>query len=170
MHLSVHRVLRLPATRDEHCQRDKSALFRSRSNGQINGFARATEFPISFMIWFSWKFRSWMVLFGSLLDQFVCSFARANVLSKFEFDADWFFDFSTRISINRFNGLETFFVSLIYTNPRSRFMLELMDICVNLEFRNSLLELGCFAGSMVGPTVLRRYSSSSNISFEDQFC
>jgi hypothetical protein len=28
------------------------------------------------------------------------------------------------------------------------------DICVNLEFRNSLLELGCFAGSMVVPTIL----------------
>jgi hypothetical protein len=27
-------------------------------------------------------------LFGSLLDQFVSSFTRANVLSKFEFDAD----------------------------------------------------------------------------------
>jgi hypothetical protein len=28
------------------------------------------------------------------------------------------------------------------------------DICVNLEFRNSLLELGCFAGSIVVPTIL----------------
>jgi hypothetical protein len=101
-------------------------------NGQINGFARATEIPISFVIWFSWKFRSWMVLFGSLLDQFVSSSARADVLSKFEFDADWFFDISTRILINRFNGLETFFLSLIYKNPRSRFMLELMVIFVSI--------------------------------------
>ena len=29
-----------------------------------------------------------MILFGSLLDQFVSSFGRANVLSIFEFDAD----------------------------------------------------------------------------------
>jgi hypothetical protein len=27
-------------------------------------------------------------------------------------------DFSTRILINRFNGLETLFLSLIYKNPR----------------------------------------------------
>jgi hypothetical protein len=78
-------------------------------NGQINGFARATEIPISFVIWFSWKFRSWMVLFGSLLDQFVSSLARANVLSIFKIDADWFLDFSARILINGFNGLETLF-------------------------------------------------------------
>ena len=71
-------------------------------------------------------------MFGSLLDQFVSSFARANVLSKFDFDADRFFDFSTRILINRFNGLETFFLSLIYKNPRSRFMLELMVIFVSI--------------------------------------
>jgi hypothetical protein len=86
-------------------RRTTSYVRHPRSNGQINGFARATDIPISFVIWFSWQFRSWMVLFGSLLDQFVSSFARANVLSKFEFDADWFFDFSTRILINRFNGL-----------------------------------------------------------------
>ncbi len=45
---------------------------------------------------------------------------------------DDFFDFSTRILINRFNGLETFFLSLIYKNLRSRFMLELMVIFVSI--------------------------------------
>ncbi len=50
-----------------------------------------------------------MVLFGSLLDQFVSSFALANVLSIFEFDADWFIEFSTRILIDGFNGLKTLF-------------------------------------------------------------
>ncbi len=50
-----------------------------------------------------------MILFGSLSDQFVSSFARANVLSIFEIDADLFIDFSTRILINGFNGLETLF-------------------------------------------------------------
>ncbi len=102
---------------------------------QINGFARATEIPISFVIWFSWKFRIWMVLYGSLLDQFVSSLARANVLSKFELDADWFINFLTRILINRFksfNGLETFILLLIYRNQRSRFMLELMVIFVSI--------------------------------------
>ncbi len=49
-------------------------------NGQINGIASATEIPISFMIWLSWEFHSWMILFGSLLDQFVGSLALANVL------------------------------------------------------------------------------------------
>jgi hypothetical protein len=96
-----------------------------------------------------------MVLFGSLLDQFVSGVARENVLSKFELDADLFIDFSTRILINRFNGLETLFLSLIYKNLISRFRLELMVLfCVNLEFRNSFLELGCFAGSMVVLTIL----------------
>ena len=41
-------------------------------------------------------------LFGSLLDQFVSSFARADVLASFEFDSDWFIDFS--FSIASFEG------------------------------------------------------------------
>jgi hypothetical protein len=72
-----------------------------------------------------------MVLFGSLFGQFVGSSVRANVLSIFECDA-WLIDFSTRISTNRFNGLESFFLSLIYKNPRSRFVLELMVIFVSI--------------------------------------
>jgi hypothetical protein len=55
----------------------------------------------------------------SLLDQFISSFARAHVLSIFEFDAVWFTDFSTRILINRFNWFESFGLSLICMNPRS---------------------------------------------------
>ncbi len=97
-------------------------------NGQINGFARASEILISFVNWFSWKFRSWMVLF--VLDQCVSSFSHANARSIFEFDADWFIDFSTRILITWLNGLDKFFLSLIYKNPGSRFMLELMVIFV----------------------------------------
>jgi hypothetical protein len=73
-----------------------------------------------------------MVLFGSLLDQSVSRFARTNVLSIFDFDADRFIDFSARILINRFNDLETFLWSVIYKNPRSRFMLELMMIIVSI--------------------------------------
>jgi hypothetical protein len=69
-----------------------------------------------------------MVLFCSLL--FVGSFARVDVLAIFEFDADSFIDFSTRILINRFNGLDTFFLSLIYKNPNSRFMLELNQLMI----------------------------------------
>jgi hypothetical protein len=57
-----------------------------------------------------------MVLFGSLLDQFVNSFDHANVLSIFEIDDDLFVDFSTRILINRFDGLETFLLPLIHKN------------------------------------------------------
>ena len=71
-------------------------------------------------------------MFGSLLDQSVSRFARTNVLSIFDFDADRFIDFSTRILINRFNELETFLWSVIYKNPRSRFMLELMTIIVSI--------------------------------------
>ncbi len=50
-----------------------------------------------------------MVLFGSLLDQYVNRFARANVLSIFEFDADVSIDFLTRILIN---GLRDIFLVL----------------------------------------------------------
>jgi hypothetical protein len=105
-------------------------IFNFPGNGQINGFTRATEIRISFVVWFSWKFRSWMVLFGSLLDPFVSSFSRATMLSIFEFD--WFDDFSTRILIIRFNGLETFFLTLIYKHPRSRFISELIVIFVSI--------------------------------------
>ena len=55
-------------------------------------------------------------MFGSLLKQFVSSFARADVLSIFEIDDDLFVDFSTRILINRFDGLETFLLPLIHKN------------------------------------------------------
>jgi hypothetical protein len=41
-------------------------------------------------------------LFGSLLDQFVSSFARADVLASIEFDSDWFIDFS--FSVVSFEG------------------------------------------------------------------
>jgi hypothetical protein len=56
----------------------------------------------------SWKFRSWLVLFDLLLDPFVSSFARANVISLFEYDTEWFIDISTGILINAFSGLEFF--------------------------------------------------------------
>ena len=41
-------------------------------------------------------FKEVSVLFGSLLDQFVSSFDRANGLSIFQFDADRFIDFSAK--------------------------------------------------------------------------
>ena len=61
-----------------------------------------------------------MVLFGSLLDQFVSSFdlVTSNGLSIFQFD-------SLRV-IDGFNELGTVVLSSISENPRSRFMLELM--------------------------------------------
>jgi hypothetical protein len=83
-------------------------------------------------------------------------------ISVFEFDAYWSIDFLTRICIKRLNELETFFMSLIYKNPTllSKFKgyVEVDgDICVNLEFWNGCsngVDLSCFAGSMVGPTIL----------------
>ena len=67
-----------------------------------------------------------MVLFGSLLDQFVSSFDRANGLSIFQFDAVRFIDFQQKTLIDGFNVLGTVILSLISEIPRSRFMLELM--------------------------------------------
>ncbi len=94
-----------------------------------------------------------MVLFGSLLNQFVSNLARAYVLAIFEFDADWFIDFSTRILINRFNGLETTFsLSFIDKNPRS-------ILCWSwwwylCQFRILKLVARPRAGLMVGSTIL----------------
>jgi hypothetical protein len=100
--------------------------------------------PISFVIWFSWNFWSWMVLFAPLLDQFVSSFARANlnVLSIFENDTDCFIGFSTRNLINRFNGLGTLFLPWKFKNPRSRFGLELMVIFVWIKTLKIKVETG----------------------------
>ena len=73
-----------------------------------------------------------MVLFASLLDQFVSSFDRANGLSIFQFFkiSNWMqfnsLTFQQKILIYGFNGLGTVVLSLISENPRSRFMLELM--------------------------------------------
>jgi hypothetical protein len=73
-----------------------------------------------------------MVLFGSLLDQFESSLDCANVLSTFYFDAVQFIDFSTRILIYGFNGVETYIFSLISKSPRSRFILGVDGIIVSI--------------------------------------
>ena len=67
-----------------------------------------------------------MVLLGSLLDQFVCSFDCANGFQDsnlMQFDS---LTLQQRILIDGFNGLGTVVLSLISENPRSRFILELM--------------------------------------------
>ena len=61
----------------------------------------------SLVIWFSWKSRSWMVLFYSLLDQCVGDLDRANRFSTFRFDEVRFIDFSAKILIDGFNRLGT---------------------------------------------------------------
>ena len=91
--------------------------------GKKNAFARATVILSSLVIWFSRKSWSWMVLFGSLLNQFVGRFDRANGLSIFQFDA---LTFLQKILIDGFNGLWTVVLSLISEITRSRLMLELM--------------------------------------------
>ena len=68
-----------------------------------------------------------MVLFGSLLDQFV----REIVLMGFRYSNLMEFDslsFQQKILIDRFNGLGAVVLSLISAseNPRSRFVFELM--------------------------------------------
>ena len=70
-----------------------SQLFRF---GKKMAFARAMAILCSLVIWFSRKLRGWMVLFRSLLDQFVSNLDRANRLSIFQFDAVWFIDFSAK--------------------------------------------------------------------------
>ena len=46
-----------------------------------------------------------MVLFGSLLDQFVSCFVRVNVLSTFKFDTVLLMNFSTEFLIDGLYGL-----------------------------------------------------------------
>ena len=61
-----------------------------------------------------------MVLFGSLLDQFVSSFGRANGLSILQFNS---LTFQQKVLIDGFNGLGAVVLYLISENPRSRFKL-----------------------------------------------
>ena len=84
-----------------------------------------------------------MVLLGSLLDQCVGGFDRANGLSIFQSDAVRSLDFSATVLIDGFNGLGTVVSSLISENPRSRFMLELMLLLCRLKrvARSQLLRL-----------------------------
>ena len=46
-----------------------------------------------------------MLLFGSILDQFVSGLVRVNVLSTFEFDAVRLMNFSTEFLIDGLYGL-----------------------------------------------------------------
>ena len=90
-------------------------------------FACATVILFSLVIWFSGMSQSWMVLFGSLLDQFV----REIVLMGFRYSNLMEFDslsFQQKILMDRFNGLGAVVLSLISAseNPRSRFVFELM--------------------------------------------
>ena len=63
-----------------------------------------------------------MVLFGSLLDQFVSSFDRANGLSIFQFDAVQFIDFSAKDFDRWVQWIRDSCLSLISENPRSAFV------------------------------------------------
>ncbi len=73
-----------------------------------------------------------MVLFGSLLDQFVSVWLVQMCVQNSNLMQIDLLTLSTKILINRFNGLETFILSLIYRNQRSRFRLELMVIFVSI--------------------------------------
>ena len=119
------------------------------------------------MIGFSWRLRSWTVLFDLLLDQFVSSFVCANVLLIFKIDAICFIWFSTMILIDGFCGLRTIFLSSIYLNPRSRFMLGVDDIVVSIFS----FETHCSnSAASLAPWWFQRCCSSSEISCEDQVC
>ncbi len=74
------------------------------------------------------------MLFNSLLDQFVSSFARANVLSIFEFDA-----LIHRLFIKEFDQQTPKMkdIRCVFNLQESKIMIYVGvdgDICVNLEF------------------------------------
>ena len=93
-----------------------------------------------------------MILFGSLFFQFVSGLVRDNVLSTFEFNAVWFVSFSTwNFWSMDFMDWDSCFV-FNPKNLRLKFCVgSLWWYCVEFEFWNSLLEVCCFADSMVGP-------------------
>ena len=76
----------------------------------------------------------------------------------FRFDAIWFIEFSAKTVVDGFNGLGTVILSLIAENPRSRFILENLELMLLLCgfwilicFARSLL---FFAGLLMVPTLL----------------
>ena len=78
---------------------------------------------------------------GSVCRRFDC----AHGLSTFRFDAVWFIDFSAKILIDGYNGLETVILSLISKYPRSRFI-QCWSWCYSgddfqVEFWYALLDL-----------------------------
>ena len=93
-----------------------------------------------------------MTLFGSLFVQFVSGLVRDNVLSTFEFNTVWFVSFSTWSFWSMdFMDWDSYFV-FNPKNLRLKFCVgSLWWYCVEFDFWNSLLEVGCFADSMVGP-------------------
>jgi hypothetical protein len=127
------------------------AIFCHVENGQIDGFARVTEIPIFFAIWFSWKFYG-IVLFGSLLDQFVTCKQFCSCLCAFNIQIRWLFNRAFDQQIQRIADI---LFSFILLESKIKICVAVDgDIFVKLEFWNSLLELECFAGSMMGPRIL----------------
>ena len=74
-----------------------------------------------------------MVLFGSLLDQFVSSFDRANGLSIFQFDAVRFMTFQQKILIDGFNGSGTVVLSLISQKSKIKIHVGVDAIVVSIS-------------------------------------
>ena len=124
------------------------------------------KFLGSFVIWFSWMLRRWMILLDSSLYQLLSGFVQVYVFSTFEFDAVSFIGFLTRILINGFFEFWTFVLSLIFENSRSKFMLKLMQLLCRFEFWNTLVELDFFAGLRMILAVLFFLRGFP----EDQFC
>ena len=66
-----------------------------------------------FMLWISYRFQDWMVIFGSLLDLFVSCLVHVNEHSTSEFNAVWFISSWTLFMDFR---IETIILSSINSN------------------------------------------------------
>ena len=132
-------------------------------SGQKMAFARATVLCF-LVIWFSTQSRSLMVLFGSLLDQFVSSFDRANRLSMFQFDAVRFIDFSANDFDLSAQWITRDSCSVLdFWKSKIKIYVVVDAYCVNYEFWNA-----CCSISASSPA--RQYCSSFVFSSEDRVC
>ena len=115
-------------------------------------FACAKVILCSLVTWFSRKFRNWMVLFWSLLDQFVSSFDRANGLSIFQFDAVRYIDFSAKGFDQWVQWIRDSCFVFNFWKSKIKIYVEVDAIIVSiLSFETSCSIFACL---MIAPTIL----------------
>ena len=117
-------------------------------------FASGTVILCPLAIWFSRKFWSWMVFFGSLFDQFVSSFDRADRLSISQFDAVRFIDFSAKDFDRWVQWIRDSCFVFDFWQSKIKVCWSWCYYCVDFGFWNALLDLSFFACLMMAQPIL----------------